>query len=81
MTTLAPTLEAFFTQRLISQRRASPNTIAALRHPEHAGLIQRVQAIPAKRTDRTPISYLTRPEIDALIDAPSPCPAPPPYPG
>jgi integrase/recombinase XerD len=136
MTALAPTLEAFFTQRLISQRRASPNTIAAyrdtfrlllgfmreatgtspaklaledldgptigafldhlerdrgvaiatrnarlaavhsffqfsaLRHPEHASLIQRVLAIPAKRTDRALISYLTRPEIDALIAAP-----------
>jgi hypothetical protein len=31
MTALAPTLEAFFAQRLISQRRASPNTIAAYR--------------------------------------------------
>jgi site-specific recombinase XerD len=138
MTALAPTLEAFFTQRLISQRRASPNTVAAyrdtfrlllgfmreatgtsaaklaledldgptigafldhlerdrgvaiatrnarlaavhsffqwsaLRHPEHAGLIQRVLAIPAKRTARAPISYLTRPEIDALIAAPDP---------
>jgi integrase/recombinase XerD len=136
MTALAPTLEAFFTQRLIAQRRASSHTIAAYRdtfrlllrfvqertgtrpdrlglddldarligafldhlerdrgvavatrnarlaavhsffgyaalcHPEHAGLIQRVLAIPAKRTDRRPVSYLTRPEIDALIAAP-----------
>ncbi len=31
MTPLAPTLEAFFTQRLIGQRRASPNTIASYR--------------------------------------------------
>jgi integrase/recombinase XerD len=136
MTVLAPTLEAFFTQRLVAQRRSSPHTIAAyrdtfrlllgfvqqatgtppakldletldaplvgafldhleadrgvavttrnarlaavhsffrfaaLRHPEHAGLIQRVLAIPSKRTDRCPISYLTRPEIDALLAAP-----------
>lgn len=136
MTALAPTLEAFFTQRLVAQRRSSPHTIAAyrdtfrlllgfvhqatgtppaklelqaldaplvaafldhleanravaittrnarlaaihsffrfaaLRHPEHAGLIQRVLAIPAKRTDRRPISYLTRAEIDALLTAP-----------
>jgi integrase/recombinase XerD len=136
MTALAPTLEAFFAQRLIAQRRSSPNTIAAyrdtfrlvlgfaqhatgtppaklhledldaaligafldhleadrgvgvttrnarlaaihsffgfaaLRHPEHAGLIQRVLAIPAKRTDRGTISYLTRAEIDALLAAP-----------
>ncbi|MGH9215553.1 MAG: tyrosine-type recombinase/integrase [Acidimicrobiales bacterium] len=31
MTALAPTLEAFFTERLMSQRQASPNTIAAYR--------------------------------------------------
>ncbi|MFN2540280.1 MAG: tyrosine-type recombinase/integrase, partial [Mycobacteriales bacterium] len=136
MTNLAPTLEAFFTQRLVAQRRASPNTIAAyrdafrlllgfvqertgtrperlsledldapligafldhlessrgvgvttrnsrlaamhsffryaaLRHPEHAGLIQRVLAIPAKRTGRGSVAYLTGVEIDALLGAP-----------
>jgi integrase/recombinase XerD len=31
MTTLAPTLEAFFEQRLIAQRNASPRTVAAYR--------------------------------------------------
>jgi len=31
MTALAPTLESFFTERLIGQRRASPNTVAAYR--------------------------------------------------
>jgi integrase/recombinase XerD len=31
MTALAPTLQAFFTDRLISQRAASPNTVAAYR--------------------------------------------------
>ena len=31
MTALAPTLQAFFTDRLIAQRNASPNTIAAYR--------------------------------------------------
>ncbi len=31
MTLLAPTLEAFFTERLIGQRRASPHTIASYR--------------------------------------------------
>ena len=31
MSALAPTLEAFFTQRLTHQRQASPNTIAAYR--------------------------------------------------
>ncbi|MGH8910424.1 MAG: tyrosine-type recombinase/integrase [Egibacteraceae bacterium] len=138
MSALAPTLQAFFTDRLTRQRQASPNTIAAyrdtlklllafaarqtgktpsqldvtdldakliaelldhlehergnsavtrnarlaairslfrfaaLRHPEHAAVIQRVLAIPPKRTDRTLISYLTDPEIDALLSAPDP---------
>ena len=31
MTALAPTLQAFFTDRLIRQRHASPHTIAAYR--------------------------------------------------
>lgn len=31
MTALAPTLEAFFTERLVRQRHASPNTVAAYR--------------------------------------------------
>jgi len=133
---VAPTLEAFFTHRLISQKRASPHTIAAyrdgfrllltftqdrtgkapsqlefgdldapaigafldhlerergnsaqsrnarlaavhslfrfaaLRHPEHAALIARVLAIPAKRFDRTIVPFLERAETDALLAAP-----------
>jgi site-specific recombinase XerD len=43
---------------------------ASLRHPEHAALIQRVLAIPPKRFDKPTVSFLTAPEIDALIDAP-----------
>lgn len=136
MSSLAPTLEAFFTERLVAQRRVSPHTVAsyrdawrlllnyaseqtgkqpctldledldapligaflahletvrhnrvrtrnarlvavhsfyrfaALRHPEHAALIQRVLAIPLKRTDRPLVTFLTRPEIDALLSAP-----------
>ena len=31
MSTLAPTLQAFFTDRLIKQRQASPHTVAAYR--------------------------------------------------
>ena len=133
MSALAPALQAFFTDRLIGQRDASPNTIAAYRtglrlllafavertgktpsaldiaeldaplisafldhlerdrhnsvatrnsrlaaihslfgylalhHPEHAGSVQRVLAIPAKRTQRNLVTYLTEDEVDALL--------------
>ena len=136
MTALAPILEAFFTERLLTQLRASPHTIAsyrdtfrlllgftqretgkapsaldltdldatmivrflehleneranqvrtrntrlaavhslyrfaALREPAHAGLIQRVLAIPEKRSDRAIVSFLVREEIEALLEAP-----------
>jgi site-specific recombinase XerD len=43
---------------------------AALRHPEHAALIQRVLAVPPKRFDRAVVSFLTRQEVDALLAAP-----------
>lgn len=44
---------------------------AAVRHPEHAGSISRVLAIPAKRRQRrTDITYLTEPEVTALLHAP-----------
>ena len=138
MTALAPTLQAFFTDRLARQRDASPHTIAAyrdtwrlllgfaaaragkqpslleiadldapliaafldhlerdrgnsprtrnarlaavhslfryaaLRHPEHAQLIQQVLAIPQKRFDRAPVSFLTPAETHALLGAPHP---------
>src|SRR6202051_2277434 len=44
---------------------------AALRHPEHAAVIDRVLAIPPKRFDRRLITFLTDPEIDALLAAPA----------
>src|SRR4029077_3840687 len=43
---------------------------AALRHPEHAEVIRRVLAVPAKRFDKQLITFLTAAEIDALVDAP-----------
>lgn len=43
---------------------------ASLRHPEHAALIQRVLAIPAKRFDKPLVAFLTTAQIDALVDAP-----------
>jgi integrase/recombinase XerD len=41
----------------------------ALHHPEHAGSIARVLAIPAKRIERNLVTYLTEPEVDALLAA------------
>jgi integrase/recombinase XerD len=136
MTALAPTLQAFFTDRLARQRQASPHTIAAyrdtwrlllsyaatqagrqpsvldladldapligkfldhlerergnsartrnarlaavhslfryaaLRHPEHAEVIARVLAIPPKRYDKALVTWLTEPELAALLAAP-----------
>ncbi len=136
MSALTPTMEAFFTERLMTQRQASPRTIAAyrdtlrmlltftyartgkapsqldvadvdarligaflthleadrhnsartrntrlaaihslfryaaLRHPEHAQVIQRVLAIPSKRHDRTDVSFLQPKEVDALLAMP-----------
>jgi site-specific recombinase XerD len=137
MSAIAPTLQAFFTDRLVRQRRVSPRTVAsyrdtlrlllrfvqatagkapssldwddldepvisaflvhleaerhnsartrnlrltairslfryaALRHPEHAAVIQRVLAIPTKRFEKRTITYLTAEEATALIEAPN----------
>ena len=136
MSALAATLQVFFTDRLIRQRQASPDTIAAyrdtmrlllafakqqtgkppcklelpdldsvliaafleylecergnsvrtrnarlaaihslfhfasLRHPEHADIIARVLDIPAKRCDRSLVTFLTDVEVDALLASP-----------
>ncbi len=43
---------------------------AALRMPEHAGLIQQVLAIPSKRTDKPGVAFLTSDEIRALLAVP-----------
>ena len=43
---------------------------ASYRHPEHAETIQQVLAIPRKKTEGTPRSFLTRAEMDALAAAP-----------
>lgn len=42
---------------------------AALEAPQHAGVIQRVLAIPYKRSTRRLVSYLTRPEVEALLSS------------
>jgi integrase/recombinase XerD len=41
----------------------------ALQHPEHLASIQRVLAIPHKRTERNLLTYLTEHEVDALLAA------------
>jgi len=43
----------------------------AFEAPEHGSQIQRVLAIPSKRFTRTLVSFLTRPEVDALLAAPA----------
>jgi integrase/recombinase XerD len=135
MSALATSLQAWFTDRLIRERNASPHTIASyrdtirllltyasqvlgiepsrldlgqldapliggfldhlesnrgcgartrntrlaairtfyryclLRHPEHAATIERVLQIAPKRHERAMVTYLTEPELDALIGA------------
>ena len=49
MSLLAPTLQAFFTDRLIGQRHASPHTIAAYRDT-----IRLLLAFAAERTGKRP---------------------------
>lgn len=74
-----------FLAHLETERHNSPRTrnlrltairslfrYAALRHPEHAEVIQRVLAIPAKRFEKKTVSYLTAEEATALADAPDP---------
>jgi site-specific recombinase XerD len=41
----------------------------ALYHPEHAQTIGRVLAIPPKKTQHNIVTYLTDPEVEALLDA------------
>jgi integrase/recombinase XerD len=43
---------------------------AAFEDPAHAGLIQRVLAMPSKRYEKKLVGFLSRPEIEALLRAP-----------
>ena len=43
---------------------------AAFKHPEHAAVIERVLALPAKRFDRALVTFLTHEEVKALLAAP-----------
>ena len=80
----ADTVSAFL-NHLEDERGNSPRTrnvrltairslfsYAALQHPEHALLIQRVLNIPPKRFDKRIITFLTNAEVDALLAAPDP---------
>src|SRR6266436_403427 len=46
---------------------------ASYEMPTHSAQIQRVLAMPAKRFDRKLIDFMTRPEVDALLNAPDKC--------
>ena len=61
MSLLAPTLEAYFTERLIGQRRASPHTVASYR--DTFGLLL---AFAQQETGRPP-SRLQLEDLDAPL--------------
>ncbi|MBB2984787.1 site-specific recombinase XerD [Paraburkholderia tropica] len=42
----------------------------AFEEPMYSGLVQRVLAIPSKRADKRSVEYLTREEVEALLDVP-----------
>ena len=44
----------------------------ALHEPQHAALAQRVLAMPSKRHLRSPVAWLDRDEVEALLRAPDP---------
>src|SRR5665811_2166979 len=66
MTALAPTLQAFFTDRLISQRRASPHTIAAYRDTFRL-LLQFAADRTGKQPCRLDLSDLDAPLVGAFL--------------
>ena len=63
MTALAPTLQAFFTERLIGQRRASPHTIAGYRDT-----FRLLLGFAAEQTGKRPCD-LDVGDLDALVVA------------
>lgn len=83
LTEIDAPLVAAFLDHLEAERRNSTRTrnsrLAAIRsffrfvsfqEPAHAEMIQRVLAIPQKRFDRNIVSFLTTPEVHALLEAP-----------
>ena len=68
MSALAPTLQAFFTDRLTRQRQASPHTIAAYRDTYAAAARLRRSATPASSPAGWTSSDLDAPLIGAFLD-------------
>jgi len=67
VTALAPTLEAFFTQRLIAQRDASPRTVAAYRDTLRL-LVRFASVQTGKQPSQLDIADLDAPLIGAFLD-------------
>lgn len=67
MTLAAPLLEAFFTDRLLRQRRASPHTVAAYRDTFRL-LLRFAQARLGKAPSALPLSALDATLIGAFLD-------------
>ncbi|HKN56945.1 MAG TPA: site-specific integrase, partial [Amycolatopsis sp.] len=67
MTALAPTLQAFFTQRLVGERAASPHTIAAYRDTMRL-LLDFAQRSTGTAPARLDIIQLDAPLITAFLD-------------
>ena len=67
MSALAPTLEAFFTDRLVRQRHASPHTIAAYRDALRLLLIF-AQQRTGKQSSQLDLDDLNAPLIAAFLD-------------
>lgn len=67
MSLVAPLLEAFFTERLLRQRRASPNTVAAYRDTFRL-LLRFAQARLGKTPSALPLSSLDATLVGAFLD-------------
>lgn len=67
MSALAPTLEGFFTERLIGQRRASPHTVAAYRDTLRLLLAYAAERL-GKQPSKLDVSDLDAPLIGGFLD-------------
>jgi integrase/recombinase XerD len=67
MTTLAPTLEAYFTDRLLCQQRVSPNTVASYRDAFRL-LLAFVQETTGTPPSKLELTQLDAPTIGAFLE-------------